>query len=241
MKSRREQPHKQVQLRQWTKKEITEHDFSFAVSSSKDVWNSLSHRLWQCKRPAAKKVVADMLHWEILREFKDNTCQAFLATKEHQERIKNVLDATTRPKPSEIEPLQEINLADAIKRHNELTQGVRSRISVHAFEIDRDERTEITEQQFHNWLVRYKQTPDHRRVLKQALDRLGRQSLDAGLRAIAVRRLKMAGYSREESESRLVLKRYALASPTDYWTKLPLLAEQKVSRYQTFLHEPLEV
>jgi len=78
--------------------------------------------------------------------------------------------------------------------------------------------------------------------MKKSLAKRGALRLDASLRALAVRRLKLAGYKREDAEHRLGLKRYALnprlkmnfntaqpgdqssSSGTDQWAKLPALA-----------------
>jgi hypothetical protein len=219
-------------LRQWTKERLTEQDFSFAVSAKKGTWDSLSHRLWQSKRDEAKKVVAAMIDWETWREFEGNDLPSFSAVKENKERISFVLDPTTLPNDSQIEPLKKVSLPDAVRRNGEFLSGVDKGIRVHAFEIERDELTEVTVNRFRNWLVRYKRAlweqyakPGSRHTgiaaVKGYFANRGRLSYDATLRALAVRRLKMAGYTREESESRLGLGNKALMRPTNHWDKMP--------------------
>jgi hypothetical protein len=244
MTSKHTKQSERFQLRKWTRKRLTEADFSFAISSKRDEWDSLTHHLWKSERVAAKKVVADMLDWEIWREFEGNTSPPFLSVKEHEERISSVLDLTTLPKDSQLEPLKNVSLPDAAKRNNGLSSGVDEGVRVHAFEIERDEPTEVTVKRFRNWLVQHKRTllaqyarpgSGHTWIaaVKGRFANRGRLSFDAALRALAVRRLKMAGFSREEAERKLQLKRYALFRP-DSWSnsRLIALAERTIHEYR---------
>jgi hypothetical protein len=249
----------QFRLRQWSKKRLTEDDYKFAVSDHRENWNSLTHRLWNSSRQAAKKAVAAMLDWEFFRELQNCKSPPFLAIKEHQERIKNVLDMTTLLKPAEIEPLKHIPLDDAVERNTELSSGVvPGGIRVHAFEIEWDEKTDVSVQRFKNWLVAHKQGPDprsrtvwatnaagvpERRIqcpnteMKLALARRGRLRYNSVLIALAVRRLKVAGYKRSEAEKLLGLKSYALnprlktTQGGNLWNKLPKLAQREIENF----------
>jgi hypothetical protein len=209
----------------------------------------MTHRLWQSKRNAAKKVVAAMLDWETRREFKGDNSLPYLSVQKNQERISSVLGAATLPKDSEIGPLKEIPLADAFRRNGEFSGGVDEGIRVHALEIERDEPTDVTVKRFRNWLVQHKRAlwaqyakPGSRHTwiaaVKGRFANRGRLSFDATLRALAVRRLKMAGYSREEVERKLQLKRYALSCP-DSWSdsRLPALAERTIHEYQEMIRK----
>ncbi len=239
---------------------MTEDDYKFAISDDRENWNSLSHRLWNANRETAKRVVAAMLDWELFRELQSCNSPPFLAVKEHQERIKNVLDKKTLLKPAQIEPLKEVTLTDAVKRNNELSSGVH----VHAFEIEWDEKTDVTVQCFRNWLVAYKQRPHpcsrmicvtnaagepEMKIVKpgfveakEALARRGRLRYDSELRALGVRRLKNAGYKRAEVEKFLRLKPYTLNprlktrqgnnhQGTNQWNKLPKLAQCEIESF----------
>jgi hypothetical protein len=206
-----------------------------------------------------------MLDWELFRELDDPRCgeskrQPFLAVKEHEERIANVLDKTTMPKPAQIEPLSKVALADAVKRNRELTSGADAGVRVHAFEIEWDEKTDVTVQRFRNWLVAHKQGHDPRSrneyvtnaagvperrmrkpafvLVRESLARRGRLRYAELLRALAVRRLKEAGYNRGEAEQKLRLTRYALnprslpnGTGTNHWNKLPKLAMREIESF----------
>jgi len=251
------------QLRKWSKKTLTQHDFKFAISDDRKAWNCVADRLWNCGRQAAKSVVADMLEWELFRDLINPRCiecrrKPFLGVEEHRERIANVLDKTTVLKPAQIEPLSEIALADAVKRNEELTSGVDAGVRVHAFEIEWDEKTDLTVQRFRNWLLLYKRRHDPRsRItkatnaagvpemkiqcgiaeLKESLALRGRLRYDSLLRALAVRRLKQAGYKRSETEKMLGLKQYALnprlrfTQGGNQWNKLPKLAQREIESF----------
>jgi hypothetical protein len=227
----------QFQLRQWNQQNLTKDDYKFAVSSDPKNWNSLTHRLWNSGRQAAKSVVADMFDWELFRELDAPHCPEckrgpFLAVGEHEDLISRILDRTTLPKPSQIEPLREVALAEAVQRNQDFSTGLDAGVRLHALEIEWDEQTDVTVQRFRNWLVALKRAPDPRtRIgreinaagvseinlkkrglvgIREALARRGRSSYDALLRALAVRRLKEAGHNRKQAEELLGLAQYAL-------------------------------
>jgi hypothetical protein len=251
MKIKRKKTDRQLQRRQWTKKQLTEADFNFAVSSSNATWNSLSHRLWQCEQVAAKKVIAEMLDWELFRELDDPRCveckrEPYLAVQSHQQKVDEVLKPAPRPPP--VEALSEVPLSEVQSREAALQQNYHGR-QIHAFEIDLFEESEITVKRFHKWLARkwdrdYRKTPWRRRMtweLKQQFARRGRLRYGEYLRALAVHRLKKAGYTRQEAEKKLGLKIYALnpllqmnvkTHGTNYWNKLPKLAEREIEKFR---------
>jgi hypothetical protein len=232
-----------MKTRKWTTKNLREDDYRFAISSDHQKWNCLATQLWTGRSRTAQGLAEDIFIWELWREISD--APSFLSSEENRERVEKA-KAARNLKPAEFPPLKEIPVDRALRfekarqefvnnlqnpgGHRLIWQGM----SVHAFLISRDEMTEDTVCQFRNWLVKFKSQPDPRVCMSMAkkIDirfREGRKSIDALLCALAVRRLKMAGFSREDAERKLNLKRYLLARPTNQWNKLPKKADRLIA------------
>lgn len=243
-----------MELKKWTRKNLTEFDFKFAKSDDGKDWNCLASRLWKSKGREGKQLVVGMLDHELFRELRLKGCPAckrkpFLALKRNQKRIEQIFAGNTSKSPA-TEPLVQVSLCDAAKREEELRNYDKG-VSVCALEIGRDEDSDVTLKRFEKWLVNFKKSPDSRRwvqPMKQGLAHRGALRFDAALRALAVRRLKEAGFKREEAEKALGLRRYALnpilqrmgtpqpgntASQTggNAWAKLPDSAKQRINAF----------
>lgn len=224
--------------KRWTQDNLIKEDYEFAISGRRDSWDCLATRLWRRGTAIAERLALDMFMWEVWREVFE--APPFLAEPEHKERLHAALDSLGQ-KPAELGPLIEIPVerALALKKaiqirsddtscsHRLILQGM----SIHAFLIYRDQDTDTAVQQFRNWLVEHRSKPDPREwmpLLKKVSIRLseGRKSIDAKLCALAVHRLKESGYSREQAEKALGLKRYSLDRPTNKWDKLPKTAKR---------------
>ena len=224
-------------------KNLMEDDYRFAISSDRQKWDCLATQLWTDKSRTAQGLAGDIFIWELWREISDGP--AFLGLQENRKRIEKA-KAARNLKPAEFPPLDEIPVDRALRFEQEIQKFVKNLqnpggrrliwqgMSVHAFLISRDEMTEDTVCRFRNWLVKFKTQPDPRKWMNalKKIDirfREGRKSVDALLCALAVRRLKMAGFSREDAEKKLKLKRYFLARPTNQWNKMPTKADRLIA------------
>lgn len=227
--------------RRWTKQNLTEDDYRFAISSSREKWECLATRLWTSKIGMAHWIAEELFIWEIWREV--FVAPPFLSVQANQQRIQNAF-SQHKDKPADLPPLEEIPVEKAARYVKARRQFANKRghpgrlvyqgMSIHAFLLYRDEPTESVVQRFRNWLVRFRTQSDPREWmgLVRKVDirfREGRQSFDVFLRALAVRRLKEAAYSRAEAEQRLNLKRYSLDGQ---WNKLPKIAERLTSELE---------
>lgn len=240
-------------LRKWTKETLVEEDYAFAVSNihaSAAEWSSPAQQLWKSKAPGARQLVTEFLDHELCRELNHSKLDPFFSLEGSQQRLDELLQNESAA-TQDVPPLIEVPLEQALERNARLqhpADALDDGTRVFAFEIARDEPTDVTGARFRKWLVgeRQKTDPRDREVeaanraakagtpalalpvtdFKRRLNQLGRRSYDACLCALAVYRLKEAGFRREEVERKLNLKRGSLRSPTDRWGKLPAIAHQ---------------
>lgn len=175
-------------------------------------------------------MVSRFVSWELWREFSDNTEPPFLSVPGNQELVDRVLNSKS-PSPSTLSPLDEAELQEAQDQSRHAPPFDDGTV-VKAFRISRDADTEATVAQFRNWLIQFKRGPDRRKLASAFKPQPGRKNLDAHLKAIAVRRLKLAEYSRQEAENMLGLKRYALK---DFWRKHHSMIAAKLAECQKML------
>lgn len=252
-----------LKLRPWTRGKLCRDDYAFAISDDLKQWECLASKLWSSSDTEAQRIVRDMLTWELFRELDSSKlpeCRrgAYMSVPEHNVRIEAAVEKLSRAGnksnlaadiPLSVLPLVEIPLCEA-EKFEQIRRDIDQGISIHALEISRDERTDDTVRRFRKWLTDFKKTPDSRRFvaeMKKDAARQGGLKLDATLRALSVRRLKLAGFSREEAESRLCLRRYFLnpslrgGEAENRWQELPARADSAIRRFLESARHYLEV
>jgi hypothetical protein len=234
-------------LRDWGAKSMQLEDYAFAVSTKRGQWESPSH-IWH------RRLVDECLAWEIEREF--SACRKPPFIKANKKRIAE-LEQYCNPTPRSLPPLNEVmDLAKAIELIQQQPNFPVS--TFHVFEIEHYEDAENTIQRFRNWLigksmvgVRYKivsrdialdktkMALDKPRVRKFVTANGATVSIEQGqpgrkdynralLRAIAVRRLKQAGYTRRETAERFFTMNEAILG-RDQWKDFPKIAGAAIS------------
>lgn len=217
--------------RNWNSKSLQLEDYAFAVSTKRGQWESPSHT-WH------RRLVLDCLAWEIEREFVGCKKQPFVIARNNWiEEIQQY----HKPKPRDWQPLNEVlELEQAIEAIKQQPQFPLS--TFHVFEIEHQEGVEITVQRFRNWLVK-KNTARGKQKGRRFFCANGASSFSwqpssgrrdvprALLRAIAVRRLKLAGYTRRNAAEKALQMNDPLLG-RDQWKDLPKKADAQIVKYE---------
>lgn len=225
--------------RDWGAKSMQLEDYAFAVSTKRGQWESPSH-IWP------RSLVNECLAWEIGREF--SACRKPPFIKANQKRITE-LEEYCDPTPRSLSPLNEVmDLAEAIESIKQQPNIPGS--TFHVFEIEHCEDAEITIQRFRNWLIRKSMVSERHKILsgnsklvktkvREVVTANGATiSIEQGqpgrkdhnralLRAIAARRLKLAGYTRRETAERFFTMSEAILG-RDQWKDFPKMAEAAI-------------
>jgi hypothetical protein len=217
--------------RNWNSKSLQFEDYAFAVSTNRGRWESPSHT-WH------RRLVLDCLAWEIEREFVRCKKQPFvIARKNWIEEIQQY----HKPKPRDWQPLNEVlELEQAIEVIKQQPQFPLS--TFHVFEIEHQEGVEITVQRFRNWLVK-KSTVRGKQKGRRFICANGAGAFSwqassgrrdvprALLRALAVRRLKLAAYTRQNAAEQALQMNDPLLG-RDQWKDLPKKADAEIVKYE---------
>jgi hypothetical protein len=204
-------------LRLWTKETLQAEDYAFAVSEDRKEWKSPSHT-WH------RRIVLECLAWEIEREFSGCEKQPFVtACRGSIEEI----ERHRKPSPSSLPALNEFTdlgkAIDAVKQQPGFPFS-----TFHVLEIEHGDDTGVTVQRFQNWLIvrfgiqgRAPGRKDKHRAL---------------LRALAVRRLRKAGYTRRNAAV-VALRMNERLLGRDQWKDLPKKAEAAISERHQQMRE----
>jgi hypothetical protein len=233
--------------KQWAKKELVPNDYSFAEWESGKGWNCLADKL----NSIAPRVAQEMLVWELFREFprhrpffKRRDWRPYLSVDEHLNRINKALaggfNGEPRLTPLDEIPLDQAQQSEAVFRGlDAASRQTGSKLptgsSVHAFLIPGYESSEDIVKRFRLALAQIRQaTPQWKGHTFRY--REGNKRANVALRALAVYRLKLAGYKRADVERMLKLRAYFLdpqlrsASGTRFWIELPQLAAREIDK-----------
>jgi hypothetical protein len=232
--------------KQWAKKVLESDDYTFAESDGGKDWNCLADRLNQC----APRVAQEMLVWELFREFpphrpywKDADKRPYLSLPEHSNRIAEALAGRFKGE-SKLTPLSEVPLDQAqqteaaFRLGDEMTRQTASKLptgsSVHAFVIPGYESSESILKRFRLALAQIRQVAPQWKG-QTFRYREGNKRANVLLRALAVYRLKQAGFKRAEAEKMLKLRPYSLdrqlknESGSRFWIELPTIAARQIA------------
>src|SRR5512143_1592634 len=91
-------------LRRWTKKILTKDDYSFAVSEERYTWVSVASELWRKPNHDAKRLVCNMLNYELWRELAGNKNPPCMALDQYQKAIRTLRKDSGRTQ-AEVMPL----------------------------------------------------------------------------------------------------------------------------------------